>query len=246
MRLKLLDVRDGEWNAVGPALGLAFLAVGAQTLASIASDTLFVSAFDLGSLSQFYVVTALLKVAVSLGYGAAAGRMPGVRAETPTAQSRSRGPPRSASGILAKNASPPLLYALCVLLRLLPTLLPLVAMNAAMDCFHARQAKRLLPLCAAAATLGAIAVGAAARGLAIVGGPSALLFLSAALCVAATPLPSLLAARAIVDEPGRAARGRPRPCRDRWPCRRVARHGSRQSSRARATSDPPRSSASSR
>ena len=40
---------------------LAFLAVGAQTLCLIASDTLFVSAFDIGRLSGFYIVTALLR-----------------------------------------------------------------------------------------------------------------------------------------------------------------------------------------
>jgi hypothetical protein len=200
VRLRLLDVRDGEWNAVAPALALAFLAVGAQTLASIASDTLFVSAFDLGSLSRFYVVTSLLRVVVSLGYGAVAGRGRGVRAETGLVALTAA--TSLASGVLARDAPRPLLYAICVVLQLLPTLLPLVAMNAAMDCFHARQAKRLLPLCAAAATLGAIAVGAAAQGLALVGGPFALLFLSAALCAGAAPLPSLLAARAIVDDPG--------------------------------------------
>ncbi len=185
---------------MGPALALAFLAVGAQTLSSIASDTLFVSAFDLGSLSRFYVVTSLLRVVVSLAYGAAAERMRGVRAETGLVAVTAA--VTLASGVLARDAERPLLYAICVVLQLLPTLLPLVAMNAALDCFHARQAKRLLPLCAAAATLGAIAVGAVAQGLALVGGPFALLFLSAALCAFAAPLPAVLAVRAIADEPG--------------------------------------------
>ena len=51
MGARLLDLRPGEWSAVGPALGLAFLAVGAQTLATIASTSLFVSAFASGQLS---------------------------------------------------------------------------------------------------------------------------------------------------------------------------------------------------
>jgi hypothetical protein len=197
--LRLLDVREGEWPAVGPALGLAFLAVGAQTLSIIASDTLFVSAFDLGRLSGFYIVTALLRVAVSLGYGAVAERAPGVRAETGllalTAASA------LLSGLTAPTAGKPLLYAVCALLQLLPTLLPLVAMNAAMDCFHARQAKRLLPLVAAAATIGAVVASGAAKLLAVRLGTGALLFVAAALALAALPLPALLAARALGAEP---------------------------------------------
>lgn len=199
MALRLLDVREGEWRSVAPALALAFLAVGALTLATIASDTLFVSAFDLGRLSGFYVVTSLLRVAVSLGYGAIAARSRGVRAETGLIAVTAA--IVLASGVLAHGAPRAMLYAICVVLTLSPTLLPLVAMNAAMDCFHARQAKRLLPLVAAAATLGAIAVGGVAHVVAVTLGTRALLFLSAALCLAAAPLPSILAARAITGEP---------------------------------------------
>src|SRR5262249_8169584 len=152
---RLLDVREGEWNAVGPALALAFLAVGAQTLAAIASDTLFVSAFDLGSLSGFYVVTSIARVIVSFAYGALAARAGGSRAETGLVAIAAAS--TFLAGLLAKGAPPLLLYALCALLQVVPTLLPLVAMSSAMDCFHARQARRLLPLVAAAATLGAVA-----------------------------------------------------------------------------------------
>ncbi|APR83092.1 cAMP protein kinase regulatory chain [Minicystis rosea] len=198
MPLRLLDVREGEWPSVAPALSLAFLTVGAQTLATIAADTLFVSAFDLGRLSGFYVVTSLLRVGVSLGYGAVAERAPGVRAETGLLALTASA--TLAAGLLAHGAAPPLLYVLCVVLQLLPTLLPLVAMNAAMDCFHARQAKRLLPLVAAAATLGAIAVGGVAQIVAVTLGTPALLFLSAALCLGAAPLPAALAARAAATD----------------------------------------------
>ena len=203
MAIRLLDVREGEWQSVGPALGLAFLAVGALTLATIASDTLFVSAFDLGRLSGFYVVTSLLRVAISLGYGAVAARSRGVRAETGLIAVTAA--TLLVSGLFTGAASRPLLYAICVALQLSPTLLPLVAMNAAMDCFHARQAKRLLPLVAAAATLGAIAASGAAHLVAVTLGTRALLFLSAALCLAALPLPSVLASRALADEGAKPA-----------------------------------------
>lgn len=193
---RLLDVREGEWPSVLPALALAFLAVGAQTLCAIASDTLFVSAFDLGRLSGFYIVTSILRVAVSLTYGALAERARGARAEV--ALFTLTAAVAVASGLLAHAR--PLLYATCATLQLLPTLLPLVAMNGAMDCFHARQAKRLLPLVAAAATLGAVAVGALAQILAVSLGTPALLFLAAALCAAAAPIPSILRAHALADD----------------------------------------------
>lgn len=195
----VLDVHEGEWSSVAPALGLAFLSVGALTLCSIASDTLFVSAFDLGRLSGFYVVTALLRVAVSVAYGAVAERARGVRAEVGLLAITAS--ITLAAALLARGASRPLLYALSVLLQTVPTLLPLVAVNAAMDCFHARQARRLLPLVAAAATLGAASMGAVARFAAVPLGTGALLFLAAALCLAASPLPAILASHALAEEP---------------------------------------------
>jgi hypothetical protein len=201
--VRLLDVREGEWPSVGPALGLAFLAVGAQTLSSIASDTLFVSAFDLGRLSGFYVVTSLLRVVVSFGYGALAARAKGTRAETGLVALTAAA--ALVAGLFAPSASRPLLYGICVLLQLLPTLLPLVAMNAAMDCFHARQAKRLLPLVAAAATVGAVAVGAVAHFVAVRLGTPALLYLAAALCLGAAPLPAVLAAHALAGDEAKPA-----------------------------------------
>jgi hypothetical protein len=203
---RLLDVRPDEWRAVGPALGLAFLAVGAQTLATIASTSLFVSAFASGQLSGFYVVTALLRVGISLGYGVVVDRLRGARADT--ALLAVTAATTIASGLFAHAAGRPLLYAVCVLLQVLPTLLPLAAMNAAMDCFHARQAKRLLPLVAAAATVGAVVAGAVTVGLAVAVGTGALLVLAGALCLAATPLPTVLAARSIVHD---GAHGAPAP-----------------------------------
>ena len=140
MGTRLLDVRPGEWNAVGPALAMASLAVGAQTLATIASTSLFISAFASGQLSGFYIVTALLRVAVSLGYGVLAERLCSARADTGLLGVTAGA--TLAAGLLAHAAARPLLYVICVVLQVLPTLLPLAAMNAAMDCFHATQGAR--------------------------------------------------------------------------------------------------------
>jgi hypothetical protein len=206
VRLSILDVREGEQTAVAPALALAFLAVGAQTLAAIASDTLFVSGFDLGRLSGFYVVTSIARVVVSLAYGAIAAKARGARAETGLVAVA--GATALVAALTAHAAPHELLYVICAALAVVPTLLPLVAVSAAMDCFHARQAKRLLPLVAAAATVGAVAMGAAAQLLAITIGTSALLVLAAVLCAIAVPLPAVLAARAIADEPAPAETAR--------------------------------------
>jgi hypothetical protein len=53
---RLLDVREGEASVVVPVFAFAFLCVGAQMFAVIASDTLLVSTFTLGALSRFYLV----------------------------------------------------------------------------------------------------------------------------------------------------------------------------------------------
>src|SRR6185436_6196472 len=67
--------------------------------------------------------------------------------------------------------------------------LPIIAGSAAMECFHTRQAKRLLPLVAAAATAGIMCTGALARVLSGVVGISGLLAAGAAVTALAAPLP---------------------------------------------------------
>ena len=195
VRPGLLDLREGEWKAVGPALLLAFLAIGALTLATISADTIFVSAFDLGRLPGLYIATAVARVAVSFAYAALVERSRGTRADASLLAVTAG--LFLVSGALVPFSPNALLYPICLALLTLPTLLPLVAMNAAMECFHARQAKRLLPLVAAAATLGAITVGGLAKVLAVTTGTGGLLILAALICAAAVPLPSRLAARAL-------------------------------------------------
>lgn len=195
-------MRPGEGRTVAPALLFPLLAVGAMALSTIACDTLFVSAFSLGSLSRFFVVTSVVRVSVALAYGALARRWVGPRADAWFLVATSA--MLACTGVAALSSRPAVVYVVCLLQQFLPPLLPLVAFNAVMSCFHARQAKRLLPLSAAAATVGSVAVSASAGPLAKTLGPASLLFVAAAVCLAALPLPRALARRAHeagLDEP---------------------------------------------
>src|SRR5262249_814367 len=103
---------------------------------------------------------------------------------TPRRPSSTASPSLTSSSPLSSPPPPP------------PPLPPLVAANAAMSCFHTRQAKRLLPLVAAAGTVGSMVVGALAQGLATRLGTGSLLYLAAAMCLLSLPLPRVLAERA--------------------------------------------------
>jgi hypothetical protein len=192
--LAALGVQSGEGRLVVPALALAFLSVGASTLASIGSDALFVSTFSLGELSRFLVLSSAIRVALAAAFASLASREAGPRFDAVFLITTSA--VMGASGLVGFGAAPSLIYATCTVLVLLPPLLPLVAFNAVLSCFHARQAKRLLPLCAAAATVGSMVVGASAHLLATRLGAGSLLILGGLLCVASLPFPRLLSERA--------------------------------------------------
>ena len=154
----------GEGRIVVPALTFAFLGVGAQLVTTIASDSLFVSTFSLGALSRFLVVSSVVRVFIAFGYAGLATRYGGVRLDIAVLALTAL--QAAAAGLFSHQRSETIIYAICIAQLLLPPLLPLITVNAAMSCFHTRQAKRLLPLVAAAGTLGSIAVGGLARGLA--------------------------------------------------------------------------------
>lgn len=202
----MLDIRPGEGRLLAAALPFAFACVGVQTCAVIASDSLFVSAFDLGHLSRFYLVSGLLRVVVSLGYGMLSSRVSSARSDAGFLALT------GASLLLSWGAVgtglPALLYAVCVLLVLLPSVLPLVAMNTVMDYLDPRQARRLLPLMGAAATAGAMTMGGVANFLAPRLGTPSLLCVAAGLCLAAAPLPLALARRARSDARVAASAGK--------------------------------------
>ncbi|MCC6558492.1 MAG: hypothetical protein IT372_36605, partial [Polyangiaceae bacterium] len=211
--LSLLGLRPGDGPVAGPAVGYAFLGVGAMSLAGIASDTLFVSAFDLGAISRFYVVTAAVRFAAAgayaaisrrvegrAGFGAKGAPRPGAPSVNPGARLDAAllgatAVSMAAAGALARGASRPLLYGICVSLLLLPPLLPLMTFKAVASSIETRQVKRLLPLVAAAATVGVIAAGAAVPLLAGWLGTPGVLYAGALLAALAAPLSWALSAR---------------------------------------------------
>jgi hypothetical protein len=195
---RLFDLRPGEARLLAPALALGVLAVGAAGLAGLASDSLFIAAFSLGQVSSFYAVTALLRVAVALAYAGVAERASGPRLDVAALVAGAA--TMVVTGIVARRSSGAPLYVACAAQAAVSPLLPLVAMNAAMGCFHSRQAKRLLPLVAASASVGTIAVSAGASLLAASVGTPTLLFVAAGLALLALPFPALIRARAGVDD----------------------------------------------
>lgn len=189
------------------ALALAFLAVGANGLATIGGDTLFVTVFSLGDLSRFVGIAALVRVASSFLYAALAEKLLGrdpsparagkldavVIAITATAC--------ALCAVASVTSDRRVIYAVCLAQVVLPPILPLIAFNTIASALRARDAKRVLPLVAAAATVGSIAVGAVATVIAKVAGVYAILGLSGLMAAAAVPLCVRVAAASDVAAP---------------------------------------------
>lgn len=163
---------------------VALLVVAAQVLAVIASDTVFVTAFDLGQLSGFIVVASVARVVLTLGYGALArwahlGPAP------------LRGAALGAVGLITgglafvlRASSPALVYAACAALLVVPVAAS-EAVSVSTEAFPARQGKRLVPLVAASSSIGGMIAGAVARELAVRLGAPNLLWIAGALLVVA-------------------------------------------------------------
>ena len=130
--MSLFGIQPGERRVLLPALALAFASVGAFALSTIASDTLFVSAFDLGAVSRFYLVATLARGSFALLYGAAASRMTLPRLDG--AVLAITAVVMVVAGSVVGQASKPVLYGVCVLLAFSPSLLPLIAFNTATAC----------------------------------------------------------------------------------------------------------------
>ena len=155
---RLFGLAPGELGPLLPALLVAFACVGANGLSAIAGDALFVSAFSIEDLSRFYVVTALVRVAASLAFASLAQRfIGGTRFDSSVVAAT--GVSLIGSAAMAGSRSPAVIYAVCVVQLVLPPLLPLIAFNATAGALDARSARRLLPLVAAASTLGSLAAG---------------------------------------------------------------------------------------
>jgi hypothetical protein len=168
----------GRKNANLFALALAFACVGANTLSTVAGDALFVSTFSLGSLSRFLIVAAFIRFASSMVYAVLARRFEhrpwfdvGVLSATAVML--------AVCGALTRSTHHGVLYAVCLAQLVLPPLLPLIAWNACARGLDARSAKKVLPMIAAASTLGAIVCGASAGAVVSKLGRPAVWFLSA-------------------------------------------------------------------
>lgn len=162
---------------------LSFLCVGASNVAAIAADTIFLASFSLGDLSRLIGIAAALRVALAFAYAAASERR-----DLDQLVIAASALVCIACGLGEASATGLARWAVCLAALTLPSLLPLVAFNATTDGIDARHAKRLLPLVAASATVGAIVLGGVAGPLAKVGGAPALLYASAALAVVALPV----------------------------------------------------------
>ncbi|NUP07953.1 MAG: cyclic nucleotide-binding domain-containing protein [Polyangiaceae bacterium] len=198
---------------------LAFVCVGASGLSAIAGDTLFLSAFSLGELSRFVGVSALVRVVASLVYAALferwASRDPSPRH---AAKFDASVIALAAGGFVVTSwgatlGGPIATYAVCLAQLVLPPILPLIAFNAIASALQARDAKRVLPLVAAAATAGSVTTSAIASLVAKRIGIAPLLLLSAAMAAAAIPILRRVAGasqekeapRSLVAEPVAAA-----------------------------------------
>ena len=194
-------------------LALAFACVGANGLSTIAADTIFVSVFSLGDLSRFLGVAAVVRVVASLLYAAIVDRVAG---DDPRRAGTLDGAVLAVtillfggSALVARSGSPAVLYGLCLAQLVLPPLLPLIAFNAITSLLAARQAKRVLPLIAAAATLGSIATSAAATYLAPRAGVPTLFWMGALLCIPAVPILARMGAKALPEPSGPASLAKP-------------------------------------
>ncbi len=183
---RLFGLEPGELSELLPALFVAFACVGANLLSTIAGDALFVSAFSIGALSRFFVVSSIVRVVTSLTFAALAQRFLGRPRFEPAAVAVA-GASLLGSAALSTSHSPSVLYLVCMGQLVLPPLLPLIAFNATAGALDARTARRLLPLIAAASTLGSLVAGGAAALLSHRVGLSVLFAGAAGLALVAVP-----------------------------------------------------------
>ncbi len=164
---------------MAPLMAVAFFVVAAQVLTTIAADTVFVTAFDLEQISGFIVVASIARVAFTFAYGALA-RSRGARSEQ--AALVAIGVLTAVLAVLLRFRWPPLVYAICVLLLVVPVAAS-EAVSVASEAFPARQGKRLVPLVAACSSIGGMVAGIVARIFAKRLGTPSLIGIAAALLV---------------------------------------------------------------
>jgi hypothetical protein len=176
---KLLDLRAGEARLVAPLMGVAMMVVAAQVLTTIASEAVFVTDFSLEQLSEFIVVSSVVRVVFTLGYGAMA-RSRGARSE----HIALIGVGLATAGLSAILWAHwhPAVYATCVALLIVPVAAS-EAVSVAAEAFPARQGKRLVPLVAACSSIGGMIAGLLAKLFAKGIGAPSLVAIAATLLV---------------------------------------------------------------
>lgn len=158
---RLLNIQSADWNKILPLWSLYFVLLFGNIMGVNATNSLFISLYKVDALPFMYLVTSLVVIFISLGYGRFADRHP-----------------RSmvVSGILGTFAavilvmywailgpgktSPrwfyPAIYVITQTIWLLGNTLFWTVAN---DICHTREAKRLFPIFAAGGLLGCIASG---------------------------------------------------------------------------------------
>jgi HEAT repeat protein len=206
-----LGVREGEGTRVALVAALFASIEAARGVGEVGADTLVVSRFGAAVLPVLYVALGLVSLAAALVFGAALGRL-------------RRGP--LLIGFLATAAA--IMVALGVAARMMDlTVVPVlwlavlatggiattIAWSVAGSVFDARQAKRLFPVCTAAAIAGGFAGTLGAGPLARLAGTEALVIAEAALLgVGAIVIGRILVPSGSAAVPGRpSSSGAPRP-----------------------------------
>jgi hypothetical protein len=176
------DIREGEEALLRSASVYAFLSVCVLGVATTTSEALFVSAFDLGQLSVFVIATAVTRAALTLAFGALARSHAGASIGRPLLVATAA--VLAVTALASESATGAWLAFLCLMQIAVPSLLPLAAFNAILDRLDTRQAKRLVPLVASAATVGQIVAGALSGYVARALGLRAVIALGAVIAVA--------------------------------------------------------------
>jgi len=176
---RAIGVRPGEGSTVA-LIALAFAALEAgRGFGEIGADTLVVSVLGPGALPYLFIGLGALSLVAALAYGAALGRLPRVRLLA--------GVPIGAAAILVieriaiATGHPAALGLAWLTVYAVGAIGVTIAWTMAGSVFDSRQAKRLFPLCTAAAIagsfVGTLSAGPVARAI----GTESLLILEALL-----------------------------------------------------------------
>lgn len=201
---RLFDLRKGERAPMMWAMIFALLSVASAIISRAVSDALFLTAYPIEEVADFFIVSNALFIVSSLGYSAL------VRKVRPVPLNIAIIAFFAVSMILCRIAlgghgDSSWLFGICVWLAVVAPLQNIVCWNAITDNFDSRQARRLFPVISAGSTMGAILAGIGLEPFISNYGIDNLLYLMAALTAACVPIPLVLSRKgARSDTPGRS------------------------------------------